>query len=391
MEKNRNKKLLFYCNWGVSVKNGVFYISQLHNEYLKKSESYFSDVILLSKEKEYHYTDVPINKTIKVNLLPRFESYLSSLRYFKCIYKSIKMLSTTFDIAYLRTPEPFSWLFHIYKGRNTKLVYHYASNPIEAIWGKINDGIFFKILKTILFLPEYLLTLYVAKKNTATCNGEGLKNSLEKFGFCSFTILNESTLTSSSYLNNYRPITTFEFPIKLLYVGFIRPAKGLDFLFEAVSYLTHKEKMKVTIDIVGDGEYISHLKRLSSSLDISCSTFFHGYLPLGEDIYNLYRSSDIFVLPSLSEGSPRVILEAMANCLPVVSTNVGNIPNLLARDRGILVDVKDPMMIKDAIIKLVKDPTYADIVCKNAYIFSKSRSIDAFFNDFSDIAYKDML
>ncbi|WP_155486568.1 glycosyltransferase family 4 protein, partial [Vibrio campbellii] len=68
-----------------------------------------------------------------------------------------------------------------------------------------------------------------------------------------------------------------------------------------------------------------------------------------------YRRSDIFVFPSLSEGSPRVVVEAMAHGLPVIATDTGNTKYLLENDRGICVPSSNSDALTNAILALMDD------------------------------------
>jgi glycosyltransferase involved in cell wall biosynthesis len=70
------------------------------------------------------------------------------------------------------------------------------------------------------------------------------------------------------------------------------------------------------------------LKR-AEELGISATLTIHGRKQIGEELNSMYRMADIYVLPSHHEGFPRTIWEAMANCLPVITTPVGAIPERL--------------------------------------------------------------
>jgi glycosyltransferase involved in cell wall biosynthesis len=75
----------------------------------------------------------------------------------------------------------------------------------------------------------------------------------------------------------------------------------------------------------------------------------------------LVAGADLLVLPSLNEGLPRVILEAMATGLPVVATSVGGIPELVMDGRtGLLVRPGDERALADAVCRVLADPDLAE-------------------------------
>ncbi len=79
-----------------------------------------------------------------------------------------------------------------------------------------------------------------------------------------------------------------------------------------------------------------------------------------DDIPDLLACLDIFVLPSHSEGISRSLLEAMAGGLPVIATEVGGTPEVVQHEvNGLLVPVKDPQALAQALIRLLADPALA--------------------------------
>jgi glycosyltransferase involved in cell wall biosynthesis len=95
---------------------------------------------------------------------------------------------------------------------------------------------------------------------------------------------------------------------------------------------------------------------------------FLGYIPLGSPLLSVYRQSDIFVHPSMSEGVPHSLLEAMANSLPVVTTSAGGIPGIV-RDGtdAIVVPPGNARALADGVLHLLQDPSLAKRICQSGY------------------------
>jgi glycosyltransferase involved in cell wall biosynthesis len=110
----------------------------------------------------------------------------------------------------------------------------------------------------------------------------------------------------------------------IVFVGELRPIKGIDFLINALAELN--EEQPVTATIVGSGPDAEMLKAKTNQLGLSDKITFTGALP-AKDAFNLGR---VMVVPSLAESFPYVVLEAAAAGLPLISTNVGGIGEITA-------------------------------------------------------------
>ncbi|MGH9198647.1 MAG: glycosyltransferase, partial [Acidimicrobiia bacterium] len=130
------------------------------------------------------------------------------------------------------------------------------------------------------------------------------------------------------------------------------PKKGLAVLLEAFSKLTSESRPSHLI-VAGDGFARRLLDKKAESLGISARVSFLGFF---EHLPDVYRALDVFVLPSLSEGFPTVILEAMAFSLPVVATDVGGCNEAVnSDDNGYLVPAGDPVPLAEAMRALLRD------------------------------------
>ena len=108
---------------------------------------------------------------------------------------------------------------------------------------------------------------------------------------------------------------------RILFVGRLDPIKGVQILLRAMKIVC-RELPEAKLIVVGDGEEREYLESLAESLDLKDQMDFIGMIPHDKIPDYLYKA-DIFVLPSLSEGFPVVILEAMASGLPIIATRVG--------------------------------------------------------------------
>lgn len=119
----------------------------------------------------------------------------------------------------------------------------------------------------------------------------------------------------------------------------VTPIKGLEYLIFAAGELARRG-IAVRLQIAGrhDGPYASELAEMAERHGIADSLEFLGPISPGSKLRSIYDAADIFVLPSLSEGTPKVILEAMSRGLPVIASAVGGIPDIIEDGQnGLLV------------------------------------------------------
>jgi len=144
----------------------------------------------------------------------------------------------------------------------------------------------------------------------------------------------------------------------LLYVGKLVRVKGVRFLVEAMDAVRH-EVPSCQLVIVGAGTELQALERLVERLHLRENVRFVGEVS-NDEVPLLMAAADVFVLPSLSEGFPNVLLEAMAAGLPVVATNVGGIPELVEEgENGFLVQPEDAAGLERRLRDMLADSTLA--------------------------------
>lgn len=139
-------------------------------------------------------------------------------------------------------------------------------------------------------------------------------------------------------------------------VGRLVPVKGHAVLLEALLIL-HRSHPNVTLFFVGDGPLRGHLEAEAKRLGLGQSVIFSGHQ---EQSYDFINMMDIFVLPSLHEGIPMVLLEAFALKRPVIASQVGGIPEVVTHAHsGLLVSPQDPEAFARAMRDLIEDQASA--------------------------------
>ena len=150
----------------------------------------------------------------------------------------------------------------------------------------------------------------------------------------------------------------------IIFVGRLHPVKGVSYLIEAMA-IVQREIPDAKLILVGDGVERSRLEGLSKKLDLNGCIQFVGQVQQ-ERIPTLLQQADLFALPSLSEGFPVVILEAMATGLPIVATNVGGIPDILEEGvDGYLVNAKRPAEVADRMLVLLRNDKLREEISVN--------------------------
>ncbi|MDZ7292585.1 MAG: glycosyltransferase [candidate division KSB1 bacterium] len=135
-------------------------------------------------------------------------------------------------------------------------------------------------------------------------------------------------------------------------VARLEEIKGHKYYIEAFKNIAAKYP-KVSTVFVGDGESRPELENMVRDAGLGNRIRFLGYR---DDVAEILKAIDVFVLPSISEGLPNVILEAMACGKPVIATNVGGIPEAIRHgENGFLVPPKDAVALANALENMLCD------------------------------------
>jgi glycosyltransferase involved in cell wall biosynthesis len=143
---------------------------------------------------------------------------------------------------------------------------------------------------------------------------------------------------------------------RILFVGRFAVQKNLFYLLDQCSKVKSAFAGKVSLRMVGDGPQMHELRRHAAKVGLEDSVIWYGWAQK-DQLRELYATSSCFVNPSLYEGMPNTVLEAMASGLPLVTSDVpGN--NTLVQDgeNGYIFDLQKPDSLFDALARLIQDP-----------------------------------
>lgn len=134
----------------------------------------------------------------------------------------------------------------------------------------------------------------------------------------------------------------------------------------------------ISLDVVGDGSELPSLKALAESRGLTSRVRFHGNVKQTQ-VIELLGQADLFCMPSVSEGFPKAVLEALACGLPVITTPVSVLPSLVGRGGGLLLSNKDVTdeLVAAAIEECLSDPERYHTMSQAAIATARAYSLEA--------------
>ena len=171
--------------------------------------------------------------------------------------------------------------------------------------------------------------------------------------------------------------------IVLLSVGELSRRKNHMVVVEALEQL---KKYNILYLICGDGPLSSQLRARAEELGVEDRLQLLGFR---NDVPDIYKAADIFVFPSLQEGLPVALMEAMASGLPIIASRIRGNEDLISDDRsGYLVKAQDSVAIAEAVSEMIQKPSkrrktaaYNYDLIKNYGLTAVSQKIEEFFNE----------
>ncbi|WP_421864788.1 glycosyltransferase [Motiliproteus sp.] len=176
------------------------------------------------------------------------------------------------------------------------------------------------------------------------------------------------------------PLNKEDAPLYLLHVGRITRAKGHCFLIKALyelNFLISPRKVFLTCIGKQDPALLGELKDLAESLKVNDQINWIDTVEHGHELWSYFDRSDVFVFSSIWEGTPKVLVEAMARGLPIVSSDVGGIKSLIQHEKtGLLVPPQKPRILAAAISRMIEDNCLRTSCIKSGLAFAKMHTVE---------------
>ncbi len=245
------------------------------------------------------------------------------------------------------------------------------------------------------FLLPYLAKVFYKKADLIVCVSKGVADDIVQIigNLSTIKVIYNPVIGNNFSEFAEEKIENFNVKIKslpiIIAVGRLTKAKDYPTLLKAFSLVL--KETPANLLIVGEGEERQRIEKLIEELDIMENVVLLGFQ---KNPIKYMVKSDVFVLSSMLEGFPNVLVEAMACGIPVISTDCQSGPNEIIENgkNGLLVLVSDEKKIAESIIELLKNPElrskFSEEGKKRAQYFSIDKSVKEFENIFKNMLEK---
>ncbi|WGI17648.1 glycosyltransferase family 4 protein [Methanonatronarchaeum sp. AMET-Sl] len=170
----------------------------------------------------------------------------------------------------------------------------------------------------------------------------GIKNKIE-------------TIHNGINTDTFKPLNQVEEKNQILWVGRFQPGKGVKHLIKAFKQLKNKGYKNLKLKMVGEGPLKKEIIKKTKKHGLDQSIIFKDFTP-NKEMPQLYNESKAFILPSLTEGVPRTVLESLSCGTPVITTNLPQLKQIV-NGCGYMVHKKNPHQLAEKTSKLLNNET----------------------------------
>jgi len=246
-----------------------------------------------------------------------------------------------------------------FKIQNSKLIYRIGGWTFNDPWPKWKKKLYISIEKYTAKLKDIIVNNADSDRKQAIELGIKPKEKIVLIHNGVDTAKLDSEFLSKEEARRELNLEQSDFIVGT--IANFYPPKGLKYLIEATHLLSARDSKFI---VIGDGEERSLLEKMIEEKKLKNNFILKGVIP---EAYKYLKAFDIFVLPSVKEGFPWTILEAMAAEVPVIATKVGAIPEIIENNKnGILIEPKNPNDLAESIKRLIDDKNLRENLAREA-------------------------
>lgn len=363
-------KILFVHDHIFFTKNGLVYSDKIPYVVLKRYIDVFTNITVLARSVETDDVDnIPVSSGEGVDFI--FLENISSIKsYFGTRQKNEKIIADMIkehDGVIVRLPSEYGILAaKVANNIGKKVAVEVVGCAWDAYWnyGSIKASIYapvatFKMRQTINKSNNvlYVTNQFLQNRYPTTINAKTTNVSDVELPHADNKIL----------ISRFEKITNSK---KLIFatIGSLKTKyKGIHVAIEALSMIASSFD-NFEYHVLGAGDS-NEYKVFADKLGIGDKVFFDGVLASGDPIFKWLDNIDIYLQPSLTEGLPRALMEAMSRGCPAIGSTAGGIPELL--DSKMIFNVKKPKDLSTIILKLVNSKELMKEEAKRNFEMSK--------------------
>jgi glycosyltransferase involved in cell wall biosynthesis len=386
-----NHRLAVLCGPGVAYDGGHLYTLSCWGRMIEELATRFAAVHLCvpTLRKRTQGQDFQLPSTIKLFPLPEATTALQGFRHAHAFRTAFRDAIASADMILVRdalTPAVGELYGECY--RQKKLLLHWlVTNPMGLLRSHRRDGMV-KDNFGKLFVWWWERSLRRVHQRNALSGIISFGSEIAGRFPSPRNYVHIGSPIRSDEIQSGRTDTCCENErVRIMCMCFMRPEKGIQYLLEAFSILRTKRKTELVLVGARDRypRYQRSLDAVCRRLNIEDRVKWFGHA-VGTQMRELFHTADVFAFPSLSEGAPYVLVEARASGVPVVSTNVGGIPDSITHGYdGLLIPPKAPAAMAEAIDTIIEDGDLRRKLIANGLQRVKEFTVDKLVDKIMDV------
>ena len=355
--RKKKRVLVVTCAHMIKAKNGDYYTTSVYDHtFFERYLQVFDEVEVVARCQE---CDAMANGAMKVSgenvlvyELPEFKGLSGALKKFYVLKELAENAARESDCIVYRVPQMESYCIFLFNQHDLPYAVEVTSDPLHdkmvtGILKKINVGLLKYMCKNadgVSYVTEkYLQGIYPS--------GKSLEPSGDKFDSYYSSIVLEDDMIGGE--KSYGDIARRPFVLVHVANAIENSSKGHYVAIQVIEKLKKAGK-NVKIKFIGEGKLIDDLRRTVLDSGIQDNVIFTGRIADRLELLDVVRKSDLMLFPTKSEGLPRCIIETQAVGVPVISTPVGGIPELV--DEKYLRQPDDVEGFVELILRLMDNP-----------------------------------